>query len=271
MQIIDSQIHLWSAGKPNGAHRQTSSFTAEEAIAQMDEAGVNGAIIHPPGWDDNAGAVAVEAARRYPGRFAVLGRFALDKPESRALVDGWKNQPGMLGLRFTFLQPHQKTWITDGTMDWLWPAAERAGLPVGLASPENLGAIGTVAERRPRLKLIIDHLAAVSGKKDEAAFAHLPQLVALAKFPNVAVKASAAPGTSSEAYPYRGIHGYLRRVYDAFGPRRMFWGTDLTRMPCTYRQCVTMFTEELPFLSASDQELIMGAALCDWLGWKRPH
>jgi hypothetical protein len=28
----------------------------------------------------------------------------------------------------------------------------------------------------------------------------------------------------------------------------MFWGTDITRMPCSWRQCVTLFTEELPWL-----------------------
>jgi predicted TIM-barrel fold metal-dependent hydrolase len=131
------------------------------------------------------------------------------------------------------------------------------------------GAIGTIAERHPRLNLIIDHLAASSGQKDAAAFAHLPQLVALAKHPNVAVKASAAPGTSSEPYPFRNIHGYLNQIFDAFGPKRYFWGTDLTRMPCTYRQCVTLFTEELPFLRAADKELVMGQAFCDWIGWKR--
>jgi hypothetical protein len=31
-----------------------------------------------------------------------------------------------------------------------------------------------------------------------------------------------------------------------------------------------MFTAELPWLSASDKDLIMGRALCDWLGWKLP-
>ena len=73
MMIVDSQIHLWSSGKPNGAHRQIPVFSAEDAIAEMEAAGVDAALVHPPGWDPNAGAVAVEAARRYPDRFAVLG------------------------------------------------------------------------------------------------------------------------------------------------------------------------------------------------------
>ena len=38
-------------------------------------------------------------------------------------------------------------------------------------------------------------------------------------------------------------------MYDAFGPDRMFWGTDITRRPCSWRQCVTLFIEELHWLS----------------------
>jgi hypothetical protein len=29
-----------------------------------------------------------------------------------------------------------------------------------------------------------------------------------------------------------------------------------------------MFTEEMPFLSATDLEWIMGRGVCEWLGWK---
>jgi hypothetical protein len=43
----------------------------------------------------------------------------------------------------------------------------------------------------------------------------------------------------------RNIHPYLRRLYDASGPERMFRGIDITHMPCAWRQCVTRFTEEL--------------------------
>ena len=95
-------------------------------------------------------------------------------------------------------------------------------------------------------------------------------MLALAKYPNVAIKATGAPSYSSEAYPYRNIHGHLKQIYDAFGPERMFWGTDITRMPCSWRQCVTMFTEELPWLTGRDRDLVMGQAVCNWLGWKIP-
>jgi hypothetical protein len=69
---------------------------------------------------------------------------------------------------------------------------------------------------------------------------------------------------------HKNIHGYLKRIIDAFGPNRCFWGTDITRMPIAWRQCVTMFTEEMPWLKGRDRELVTGGAIVDWLGWKRP-
>jgi predicted TIM-barrel fold metal-dependent hydrolase len=263
MLIVDAQIHIWKSSKPNPNHRQIADYSADDALKEMDEAGVTAAVIHPPGWDPNANALAVEAARQHPNRFTILGNFPLDRPESRNLIDGWKGRPGMLGLRFALLQPHQKTWLSDGTMDWLWPAAERAGLPIALLGPDLLQAIGPIAERHRGLKLIIDHFG-----RPDASWSNLPDLIATAKHPNVALKATGAPSYSQEPYPYRDIHGHIRKLYDAFGPERMFWGTDITRMPTTWKQCVTMFTEELPWLPAQDKELIMGRALCAWLAWK---
>jgi predicted TIM-barrel fold metal-dependent hydrolase len=272
MLIVDAQVHIWSSGKPTNAnHRQVAAFTQDDLLKEMDEAGVDAAVIHPPAsWDPNSNELAVEAARQHPHRLAILGNFPLDKPESRALIDGWKKRPGMLGLRFVFLQPHMKSWPTDGTIDWLWPAAERAGLPIALLAGDFLPKLAQVAGQHPGLKLIIDHLGRSSGAKDDAAWANLPAMLALARYPNVAIKATGAPSYSSEAYPYRNIHGHLKRIYDAFGPERMFWGTDITRMPCSWRQCVTMFTEELPWLKGRDLELVMGQAVCNWLGWKIP-
>jgi hypothetical protein len=32
-----------------------------------------------------------------------------------------------------------------------------------------------------------------------------------------------------------------------------------------------MYTEEMPWLSERDKALIMGEAVCAWLGWRRPE
>jgi hypothetical protein len=94
-------------------------------------------------------------------------------------------------------------------------------------------------------------------------------LLALARRPNVAVKGTGQAGYALDPYPFRSIHDALHRVFDAFGPRRMFWGTDITRMHCTWRQCVTLFTEELPWLHGADLDLGMGQAFCDWIDFWR--
>ena len=132
--------------------------------------------------------------------------------------------------------------------------------------------VARIAQRHPALRLTIDHLGGRGGfttLKDAAAMVHIPELLALAKFPNVAVKATGAPGYSSQGYPFASMHPYLRSIYDAFGPNRMFWGTDISKMPCSWRQCVTMFTDELPWLSSQDKQLILGDALCAWWDWNR--
>ena len=235
---------------------------------EMVPAGGSAALFHRAGWDPDSLVVAESAAVRYPDRFAILGNFPPDKPASRGLVAGWKTRPGMLGLRWAFTQPHQQSWMTDGTMDRVWPACEKAEIPVALMASNYLPQVAQIAERHPGLKLIIDHFGRARGGKDAAAFAKVAEVAALARFPNVALKATGAPGESSEPYPFKNIHKYIKQLYDAFGPTRFFWGTDITRMPCSWRQCVTMFTEEMPWLEGRDRELVMGRAVCDWLGWK---
>jgi hypothetical protein len=44
----------------------------------------------------------------------------------------------------------------------------------------------------------------------------------------------------------------------------MFCCTYITLMQCSWRQCVTLFTEELPWLKVRDLELVMGKVVCDW-------
>lgn len=273
MQIVDAQIHLWGSGMPsNLAHRQVSSFTTEEAIAMMDAAGVTGAVIHPPSWDPGSDAMAFKAVADHPDRFAIMGSLPLEDPASRTRIAGWRDQPGMLGLRYTFLEEPEQKWLHDGDLDWLWAAAEKAGVPVAALCTDSLDVFEKIAERHPALKITIDHLGGRGGLttlKDDAAMIHMPQLLKLAKYPNIAVKATGAPGYSSQPYPFPTMHPYLEQIYDAFGPARMFWGTDITKMPCSWLECVELFTEKLPWLRKEDLPRVMGQAVSDWWGWDR--
>ncbi len=273
MQIVDAQIHLWGSGLPsNMAHRQVTAFETAEAVGMMDEAGVDAAVIHPVAWDPGSTEMAFRAVADHPGRFAIMGALPLDDPASADRVAGWRDQPGMLGLRYMFLKDPARASLHDGEIDWLWREAEAAGVPVTVLATNSLALLGEIARRHPGLRLTIDHLGGRGGNtelKDDAAMAHMPELLALARLPNVAVKATGAPGYSAERYPFPIMQGHVRRIYDAFGPERVFWGTDITKMPCSWRECITMFTEEMPWLSEADLRLIMGEAVCRWWGWDR--
>ncbi|HEU5323358.1 MAG TPA: amidohydrolase family protein [Methylomirabilota bacterium] len=274
MRIVDAQIHIWSADTParpwpagRAGHAHGPSLGADEVLRVMDGAGVARAVLVPPSWigDDNSDSLA--AARAHPDRFAVMGRFDPRAPDASARLARWREEPGMRGIRLTFHLPYWRAWLSDGSLDWFWAAAEEAGLPLMIFVPGQAGAVGPIAARHPRLKLILDHLARRGDLKDAAAFADLDEVLALAKYDNVAAKVSAMPCYSTESYPYRGLHGPLRRVYDAFGPRRMLWGTDYSRLPGPYADAVRLFTEALDFLSPTDREWIMGGATARWLEW----
>ncbi len=273
--VVDSQVHIWGANTPERpwperakAQREVP-LGANEVLGWMDAGGIDRAIIVPPSWEGDRNDLALAAARAQPGRFAVMGRLDPEAPAAREQLPGWREQPGMLGLRFSFHTPLLRQPFLDGRFDWVWGAAERAGHPVMvLVHHAYMDRMDEIASRHPGLRLVIDHLGLVNGEKDAYAFRGLDRLLALARRPNVAVKASALPCYTDEPYPYPGLHPYIRRVYDAFGPRRMFWGTDQSRSPCTYREGVAMFTEHLAWLASEEREWVMGRGVCEWLGWK---
>jgi len=279
MLIVDAQVHLWAADAPGrpwpkgagaqgpAAHR-THPLGADEMLREMDAAGVDRAVIVPPLWEGRRNDLALAAAKAHPERYAVMGRLDPVAPASRGRIAAWRDQTGMLGLRFALGSPALSPLLTEGHMEWVWGKAERAGVPVYVLVPQALlPLIDDVARRHPGLRIAIDHFALTGEAKDAEAFRDFDKLLALAKRPNVAVKASALPCFSSGRYPYRALHGYVRRAYDAFGPRRLFWGTDLSRSPISYRQNVSLFLEEMPWLGAEDREWIMGRGVCAWLGW----
>jgi predicted TIM-barrel fold metal-dependent hydrolase len=109
MLIVDSQIHIWENEQMPGQHRQIPTYSKDDALHEMREGGVDAALIHPPSTLPRTVPTAIEAARQHPDKFAILGHFAVERPENRGLIDTWKQQPGMLGLRFTFNQPHQQS------------------------------------------------------------------------------------------------------------------------------------------------------------------
>src|SRR5579864_6184266 len=92
--IVDSQVHMWlpqapdrpwPADGPARAHLPYP-FTYDKLLPMMDEAGVDRVVIVPPSWEGERNDYALEAARKYPNRFSVMGRILLSSPLAPALL-----------------------------------------------------------------------------------------------------------------------------------------------------------------------------------------
>src|SRR6266705_6407593 len=86
--IVDSQVHLWKAESadwpwvPGAKPQLPEPFTIEKLVPMMDEAGVDRVVVVPPSWPGDRDDYALEAAKRYPARFRVMGRIPLQDANS---------------------------------------------------------------------------------------------------------------------------------------------------------------------------------------------
>ena len=274
--IVNSQVHLWKAESedwkwvPGMKPQLPEPFTIEKLVPLMDEAGVNQVVVVPPSWPGDRNDYALEAAKRYPDRFRVMGRIPLKDPKSAEMLPKWKQQKGMLGVRLTFLGP-AAAWLTDGTADWFWPAAEKARLPVMFLAPGRSAEFGKTAERHPRLTLIVDHMSVLGDiVKPANSRKRSIRTVALAKFPNVSVKLSAAPNFSGEPYPFHDFDMLQSNGCLTLTDRNAAIGepillTATTRLPIN--SASPILQEELKFLSEKDKDWVMGKSILERLNW----
>jgi L-fuconolactonase len=266
--IVDSQVHVWRDVLPGVKAHRPGAFDAPEVLPLMAEAGVAGAVLVPTSFEAEPNQTAIDAARAHPDRFVVMGTLPslVDIPGQLA---GWQDR-GMLGVRLATRQEPFASWVDSGQVEEFWTEAEKIGLRVTAFGPgSRLQALGEAARRHPGLVLTIDHMGMSPPFRevDIDNEGQVEHLVAMAELPNVSMKVSALPVFSREEFPYRDLFDPTRRVIDAFGPERCFFGTDLSRLPCTYGQAIEMMQMIIDDLDAAEQDLIMGTALTRWLGW----
>ena len=128
----------------------------------MDEADVDAALIHPPGWDPDSELHfpplkrPKKISRPFRGHGPVSARSRPE--ESQAGPRLAQRQPGMMGLRWPLLSEEQQKWLVwTARWDRLWPEVEREGLPVAMMGGLFLPKFREIAERHPHLRMILDH------------------------------------------------------------------------------------------------------------------
>lgn len=270
VRVSDAQIHIWSVVKddydPKLIHRPTP-LTADEVVREMDAAGVERAVVIPPAWGalgPDGNEYALDSARRFPDRLGVVGFLNLDASDAEDQLLGAKER-GMRGMRVVFMPHLYRAHLDDGRADWVWESAESAGLPLMIAGA--LDRLGDVAAAHPNLRVATQMNWPARGSEAEIE-ERIAVLTRLAERPNISIKAKMLPNlVPNDVYPYKSAHDNFRRLVDAYGPARVFWGSDLSHLRGTYRELVTMFTEGMPWLDDHSLRLIMGESLNSWLSW----
>jgi predicted TIM-barrel fold metal-dependent hydrolase len=280
----DAQLHVWEADRPDRPwdrqHRPQldEPFTVEQALALLNENGVDRAVLVPPlvsGFNnDTANAYALEAAAAYPDRFVVMGRFDPRPPGARARLESWLEQPGMRGIRLSLEGPPAPQLLEEGALEWAWPVAERLGIAVYFLRPGRPQDIAAVAARFPELRIACNHLSlGGNGRSPEALAEHVNALAVLRPHQNVAITISSLWGSSRQDAPYPDIHESVRRIYDLFGASRLAWATDYTAARgrlgerVTYPGLTDFVEMALPNLTPSERDEIFGGTIGRLLQW----
>ena len=247
MPVIDAQLHEPPMSFEWADADEVTRFElmTEVTLAYMRAVGVDRAVLHPISgleWGEYAAA-------RLPDRFSlVVGALVAAEDGAMALrgaagsvpipsIDEWVSErsqtPGVVGIR-----------LGRPSAERFGPALRacaREGLPVFILPPSkssNPRAFGgdftdvaAIAREYPELTVVIDHLGLPQWPSplDSPPFQALPDLLELAELPNVAIKFAGAHSMSQQSYPFDDLWPHLRPIVDAYGARRLMWGTDISR------------------------------------------
>ncbi|MGK9149240.1 amidohydrolase family protein [Plantibacter flavus] len=267
MSVIDSHLHLWELGAGGYGWLDGitgplhASFTAAAARAELDAAGVDGAILVQA--DDTADDTAflLATADTNDWVMGVVGWVPIDDgARAAALLDRWADHPRFCGVRqLLHDDPRDGLLLTSDGRSLASMLAAR-GLPLDIPDgfPRLLADATALAASEDGLTVVIDHLgkppASTEGFERWRA-----ELAAAAALPNTVAKVS---GLSTADRPFAAADA--RRAWevalDAFGPHRLMLGGDwpITITSGGYVPVWSGLSELVDELSLAEQQSLRG-------------
>jgi len=114
-------------------------------------------------------------------------------------------------------------------------------------------------EKLPDLTLVIDHMADCPVSQPQ----ELEKLIALKRFPNVFVKIFAHLVAFAPAISVLDSQELVKRLYDAYGPRRLMWGTDwpIIEPVAKYEAGAHVVRDDMKFLNAEDKSWMLSKTI----------
>lgn len=255
-RVVDTHVH---AGL-------TKYEPVESLLDQMFRHHVDHAVlVQHAGEFDNR--YLIECALRFPGRFAIACLVDAQAPDADDQLSAWVEQSAAVqGTRLYLAH----LFAGAPGAEALWQRADELGLVVTVAgSLRELASaeMAHVAERFTRARLHIEHLGHPDAQEPEP-YATYRQVLSLARFPNVWLKASGFYGFTTSAWsPYMDTLRFVTLALESFGARRMMWGSDFP--PVSFREgyhnTLRFATQHIPLASYEDRAHLLGrTALSCW-------
>jgi predicted TIM-barrel fold metal-dependent hydrolase len=263
-RVIDSHVHVWKTDSSYPWPKELKNPPTKDALPQtlLGQMATHGVaktvLVHYIGyrWDCRYTAQVLNANRN-----KFMGVCRVDPQADTAADDlkRWVADYGFHGVRLSPAAGKAGDWINDRPrMDRLVARVAQLKIPLCiLCRSTRLADVGRLIERHnDALDVCIDHMADCPIDQPS----EWNKLLALGKFARVFVKISHLWSLSRQRYPYRDTHDAVKRVYDAFGPHRLMWGSDwpLVDAYCDYGKALALYREEIAFLTAEDRRWILG-------------
>jgi L-fuconolactonase len=241
----------WSQERPS---------TVESLIAAMDEAGVaKAAVVHSSttyGFDNS---YVVDGCSQHPDRLVAVGSVDMLADDVAATIKGWADR-GLAGLRiFTggSTKDFDPSELDNPKSFKAWEMLAELGLPMCIQTgPIGLPQVAMLARKFPRVNIILDHLGRPD-VLDGPPYANAASLFEIADIPNIFMKLT--PRIFGDVKKDKAsAETFFPRVVEAFGARRMAWGSNFPTSPGTLAEILATAKAALASLSADDRAWIFG-------------
>ena len=260
--IVDTHLHVWSGDTErypmDGGRTATQDGSAEFLNTKMDEAGVDKAVIVQPIHYLFDNSYVADTLQRFPGKFAAIGLVNQFEPGAADRLEVLVREHGFSGLRIHLSRPDHPSLWAGNDQDAIWKKAADLGASFISHGPSRFYAdIEPIIARHPDVPIALDHNGGAP-RIEEPPYPGMAPVLNLAKYPNVYVKLS--PHKEQDPFPYRDTFDAFKRIFDAFGPRRLMWGTNFpgVERETGYMPALEIFTEHIDWLSEEDREWVLG-------------
>lgn len=231
--IVDAHVHLWDldrAPQPwmTAEHAVIARpFAPAELAGLLESQGIDAVILVQGACVDSDTDFLLELAASNPWIGSVTGWIPLDQPQRAAQrLEQLLVHPQLRAVRHLVHQEPARWLLRSGVLTTL-AALEELDLilEIPVVFPDHFEDVVVVAERFPRLRIVIDHL----GKPPiatSAMSAWREALAQVAEHPAVSAKISGLNTAVRGEWTLETLRPSVEHALDCFGPERLMCGSD---------------------------------------------